>query len=685
MHVDWRRLVYLLPVILPVMCAAFGIILVTLLLLGLFKTILIWPLGIAAATVAGYIVYREFPVGKVTNIALFSSVFVLIFTTLWMGFNFYFSSQHVYTNRDPGVYAAGGVWLISHDKIQVPRTYVFTDKVDVASEASAGFGVSRVNEKELYTQGSHLLPAFLGVAGRIGGANLLYKTSPLLAGFALLALFGCARLLTKDKWAIVATIILALSLPAIYFSRDSYSEMLAATFTFSSLTLFIVAINTKRLSMWCLAGLITGATALTRIDAFLSMAGIILALFAYLIVVDKKNRRTAIIESLVFTGSAVITSIIGLLDLALLSSGYLYDLSHNVRLELLGIGILFVVGVAAVAVAWNTNLVSRLHKATKSWRAKWMAGVAVFICALLASRPLWMVDRDIKGNESIKGFIEATQAVAGIPIDGYRTYAEQTVTWLVWYVGPAIVLTAVIGLAIVAYRSMKSKDIRWLAALSVVFGAAVIYLNHPAITPDQIWASRRLLPVILPGVAIFGVMGLAWIEERKKLPFGMEGKIIAACLATLAVIGPLFVSYPFLRVRTHVSELDQIEAVCAALPKHSAVVWVGNTARVSIQPTRGFCDTPAGGLYDGVTGKEQLATIAKTLEQKGYQPIIGSFETDLDLFKAVDTSKMKTISSVTTQEYNSAFTKPPRYPVSSTVTVKMGKIGTDGNISALNN
>jgi hypothetical protein len=257
------------------------------------------------------------------------------------------------------------------------------------------------------------------------------------------------------------------------------------------------------------------------------------------------------------------------------------------------------------------------------------------------------------------------------------------VNWVAWYIGPVITLTAVIGLAIVAYRAMKSKDIRWLAALSVVFGAAVVYLNHPAITPDQIWASRRLLPVILPGIAIFGAMGLAWIEERKKLPFGMQGKIVATCLATLAIVGPLFISFPFLQVRTHISELDQIEAVCAALPKNSAVIWVGNTARVSIQPTRGFCNVPAGGLYNGITSKEQLETIARALESKGYQPVIGSFESDLNLFKGVDTDKMNTVSTIVSQEYDSSFTKPPRHPVSVTVSVKMGTINSDGGISSI--
>ena len=665
------------------MCVAFGIVAVSLLLLGQFKTFLIWPLGLSAALLGAAIVYREFPRETITKAGLVASIFILVFTAVWAGANFKYSSQHVYTNRDPGVYAAGGVWLINHDRIQIPRTDTFEGEQEFISEASAGFGVSTVNTEEIYTQGAHLLPAFLGIAGRAGGDAFLFRSSPLFAAFALLALFGFARQLTRDKWAIIATVIFAFSLPVIYFSRDTYSEMLAATYMFSALTIFVAAVASKKRMLWALAGIATGATALTRVDAFLSMAGIILALFVYLVISEKKSRRTNAINGLIFLVATTAISVIGMLDLALLSSGYLRDLSRQVRMEMIVMAALLTTGIVAVVLSWRTKVFSRLDAMTKSWRAKWAAIAVVLICFVLASRPLWMISRDPKGNAPIKNFIEAAQAAGGVPLDGYRTYAEQTVNWLVWYIGPVIVLSALIGLAIVAYRAMREKDMRWLAVLSVVFGAAVVYLNNPSITPDQIWASRRFLPVILPGVVIFGVLGLAWLEKYKKYPWGMNGKVLSAILATLAIVGPFFVSYPFLQTRTYVPELHQIKEVCANLSDKNAIIWAGGAAKTILQPTRNFCNLPSGGVYgDGIT-KEQLATVAKNLTKKGYEPIVGVFASDVAEIKGTSTSKMKAISSIVIEEYGSTFTRPPRGIVQKTIVVQMGKINPDGSISSL--
>ena len=63
-------------------------------------------------------------------------------------------------------------------------------------------------------------------------------------------------------------------------------------------------------------------------------------------------------------------------------------------------------------------------------------GVVVVLVGLyLASRPLWQVVRQ-DPNDPGSRVVAGMQARQGLPVDGGRTYAEQTVAWLSWYVGP---------------------------------------------------------------------------------------------------------------------------------------------------------------------------------------------------------------------------------------------------------
>jgi hypothetical protein len=678
-RVNWRRLVYLLPVILPVMGAAMGSVAVALLVLGQFKDGLIWPLGLIASVGAGALVYKQYPKVTLTKVSVMASAFVLIFTVFWTVVNAHYASQHVYTNRDPGVYVEAGVWLMYHEQIQIPKDSAFAD-IDSVTQESSGFSQSTLKQDDLYAQGTHILPAFLGLAGRLGGAELLFKAAPVLSGLALLALFSFARLVTKEKWAILAVVAFSVSLPVLYFSRDTYTEMLAAAFTFSSLTLVAMAAKANKNALWFLAGAVTGASALTRIDAFISMAGIVLAVFVYMMVAEKKNRMQSLIHALLFFVAMALVSAIGLLDVALLSSGYFRDLQHNTYLELVALAGLMCAGMAAVFVAWQTKWLQRLHAITNGWRAKWAAAFMVVVGVLLASRPLWMISRrDSQGG--VRQFVESSQAAEGLPRDGLRDYAEQTVNWVAWYIGPVLTIAALGGMAYIAYKAVKSKDIRWVAAFGVIVGTALIYLNNPSITPDQIWASRRLLPVILPGIAVAGVLALAWLASKKKL-WKINGRVAAWTLAALAVLGPLLVSYPFLRVRTYVPELTQIQSVCASLPKKSAVVWVGPASRIITQPTRGFCRVPTAAAVGEVLTKTTLARIAKELSVKGYRPVVGIFG---------DSMKDKTIenataavSTIVIQEYNSAFMKPPRHVIPKGIIIKMGQLASDGSVIALN-
>jgi len=70
----------------------------------------------------------------------------------------------------------------------------------------------------------------------------------------------------------------------------------------------------------------------------------------------------------------------------------------------------------------------------------------------LASRPLWQTVRqaaDDPGSHVVAGL----QLRQGLPVDGGRTYAEHSVVWMSWWVGPFALAIALVAAAVLAHRA----------------------------------------------------------------------------------------------------------------------------------------------------------------------------------------------------------------------------------------
>ena len=65
--------------------------------------------------------------------------------------------------------------------------------------------------------------------------------------------------------------------------------------------------------------------------------------------------------------------------------------------------------------------------------------------------------------------MSGTSAIAGLPLDPRRLYAEDTLYWVIWYIGLPAVLLGVFGLALLARRL-----VRGLVTWSDPFSAALV-------------------------------------------------------------------------------------------------------------------------------------------------------------------------------------------------------------------
>jgi hypothetical protein len=230
------------------------------------------------------------------------------------------------------------------------------------------------------------------------------------------------------------------------------------------------------------------------------------------------------------------------------------------------------------------------------------AGVAG-VGLVLASRPLWLVDTREPYLPGMEQFVGALQAQQGLPVDGLRTYAEDSVTWLVWWLGPVTVvlaLLAAVRLAAVGTRAVLSRGPLpvWLLPVVVGMAVTVVSLYRPAITPDHPWADRRYVTVTYPFVVLTATAALAWLAAGARA--SRPRRVLAGVLAVGALVPTVLATLPVATARTEVGQVEASEAVCDALAEagpRPAVLSVGFRARVEWAPVvRARCGVPLVGI-----------------------------------------------------------------------------------------
>lgn len=595
--------------------AAFGGVGLALADAGVYRSYFVFPLGavvwFALLALARPILLARGATNARAHVVGAIGVLFVAAMTFW---NARHASQHVLINRDPGVYVNAGRWIALHGNLRVHAAVgPFGSQPGLVFKS---FGMHTSGRGFLSFQFAHLLPALLAEAHDLGADRLMFVAGPALGGVALLAFFVAAWRLVREPFvALFALVAFAFLLPQISFSRDAFSEIPMQVLLFSALWILADRRAFRRPRVAFVAGFLLGMMQAARIDALVALTGLALLFAAMWLLADVHNRR-AVARSAGACALGLVPGLaLGAVDVSLRSHQYLHDLHGQVRsLVLLMVGSIVVALVLVAAVPVVARRISRVP----DW-VGWAAGALVALVLF----GLWFVRPAVQHVHGAKNpLIEGLQRAAHAKVDPTRTYADRSMMWLSWYLGPIALATAIVAAALFVRMLVRGRMWFAFAGVALLAPASAVYLWRPNITTDQIWVMRRYMFSALPLFVLlaFGLVAALVRVRTHRVPVAAV-VAIAVVLAGFAVSSPLRALKPVPSISEERVYPVAVRDACHTVGRDAAIVLLqgkkGLLSQWAPQTLRGWCNVPVAVMVPTPTSASALAHLSAAWSAAG--------------------------------------------------------------------
>ena len=507
-----------------------------------------------------------------------------------------YHSQYVIIAGDPGAYVQFATWLARHGSLPVPTNAAVFGGTHGGLLTFASPAAYAPSPGTVVLQFMAGLPMVLAGTMWAGGYHATLLMGPLLGTLAVATFAGLAARLVGARWAPLAALVVALSLPMQYTSRATYSEPLAEVLLLGGLALVLDGLRDgqaprRARTAASLGALALGITVLVRIDGASDVLPVIV--FCGAMFVRRRPQAGWLAAGL--TAGVVLGACEGLLF------SWPYLMVTN-RISVLPLAWLLAV---VIAVTTAATWFFRHRPPPRFW--DWLPGAApaAAFAVVLAF-----------------GVRPHFQHAWGVNNSGtrIRSFAELSLHWVDWYLGLPVILAATVGAALLARRCFQGRAGDWALPLMVLSWAAVTFLYRPGITPGQPWASRRMVPEVIPAFALLAVWaiarGTAWAGEARTGRLGRVARVaarqrpalIVACALAVtlpAVVanwglsvsrapdGVLLTAHGLAVKRDYQGQLPAMQKLCAAIPANAAAIFITDEGQKLMQNVRAMCDVPA--------------------------------------------------------------------------------------------
>ncbi|MCB0978321.1 MAG: hypothetical protein KDB02_12770 [Acidimicrobiales bacterium] len=534
--------------------------------------------------------------------------------------NALYHAQYVKTDRDPGIYTAGGLWIANNGNLVVDGRGPGLDGVPGIETTALGQQTLSGDDSRLEIQGTHLFPVLLASGDWVGG-DTGFEAMPAVIGMVALAAFFLLALWYVPPWlALAAQAALAVNFVFVYGVRSTLSEPTTLLFAAAGTWMLLAGLRARSPWRMLVAGAVVASTLAARIDGGVA----VLALPATAaIAASRRGRRDALdsagsepaaprsgrpwVLTSAFVAGLMPVVLLARLDLHRRSAFYLHFHSTQVGQVEKGLlaGLVLAAGVLAVAVLHERgtfdSIAAQLVRHRRTTAKVVVVAIVVCFAGLWFIRPLLGPVRGGLPDGGGRGTMEAIQVAEGSEPDGARTYAEVSVDRLSWYVGPVAIALGVAGMCVLARRVLDGDDSDdGIVLLALALPTTLLYLWKPSIFPDNPWMLRRYLPVVIPGLLVFAAVAVAsaasWPAERYREGARRWAGLAAAVVGSLLLVaGPLRITVPLRAARWQAGGMAGMHQLCDTVGPDSVVVfsYAGQSGITLLPSFRAICGVPA--------------------------------------------------------------------------------------------
>lgn len=490
-----------------------------------------------------------------------------------------FHSEHLLADRDPAIYIDTGRSIArTHElKPKIPRG-AFTDRV---------FGTTYGRYRPDFFP---MLPVLLAMGWSVGGDSGMLLVGPLLGALGLLACYALASRVVGPRAALLAPAFLMIAPLQLWFARDAYSELLVQVVVLGGLWLFLEARAQARWGLALLSGGLVASSALARIDALAIIVGSLALFAAEWIRCDSDAKSVQARRVVAAFGCALVGgTVVALVTTYNVAYGYVTALGSQYR-QLIAALVAAVVGVVAVIVIHRVRPgLGRWFAARKYPFATIVAASAGVFAWAYIWRPLPASDLPVVDPGRPVSRVVRTAT--------YAWHFSRSLHWFSAYIGVVGLVVAFVGFVVLASRARRGNAAAATVFL-VVAPVAVMYIARPSITPDQPWAMRRYLPVVIPGLAISVavVLQAGWHAARSvRESFARTAATAGVGAVVLLIAAPTAAAtVPFVDARMQHGALAAVHHICRTAGDDGAVLVYGaRYLDIELPQTiRGFCGVP---------------------------------------------------------------------------------------------
>ena len=465
----------------------------------------------------------------------------LIVLGVW---RFFPPSEYIIGGKDPGTYMTEGIQIAQrgtltiHDPIvgSVPdyaRDLFFPSyhRDDYYSLRFMGFYLRDAQGTDINGQFPQLFPVSLAIGYGLDGLTGARLTTGVWGILGLLAVYFAGARIVGRTAALAGVLLLGLNVTEVWFARYPNSELVMQALLFAALLAFARAHQDDDRFFAPVAGVLVGLILFTRVEALPVVAGMLAAgLLVWL--VERRALRGGFLAALIPWSVA---------------AGFYYAgpiLPYTKRFSLF-LHNLPAMGVAAAGVTlaamFAVLVLMRRHFAERARRLVPMVTILVIVAAALYA---------------------AFLRQPGGRLAAHDAYALRNFTnlYLLW---PGLA-AALIGFAVVVRRDFWRDP----AFVLVFSGLSLFFFYKIQIVPIEFWASRRFLPVILPGALLFAAAAGLGPGARRQWPRRAAG------IALVVVLGYQYTARaaPVMPHVEYAGMIPALERLAARFDDHDLVL-----------------------------------------------------------------------------------------------------------------